>query len=102
MNKLFVSVTLFSTLASAAAAAVFEVRNAGHESRSGDPVVITCMDGETRPEVGNSPVVEMDVQGALAAPLSMGYTVFSGEACIQQFEDAAQENGWDYIITPVQ
>ena len=101
--KLMVSIAFsFGTLASSATAEVFEIRLAGHENRSGNPVVITCMDGETRPEVGDSPVVEMDVSGALAAPVSMGYPVFSGEACIQEFEDAAQENGWDYVIRPIQ
>ncbi len=60
------------------------------------------MEGETKPSaLGDGPVMELRVAGALAAPVSFEYVVYSGEACVGEFEDAAEQNGWDYVMTPV-
>lgn len=94
------SAALFA--ASAASAQVYEVRLAGYEIKPNDPVILTCLDGAGPVGLDSSNTLEMNVNGALAVPISFGHRVIVGEACVADFEAAAAENGWDYVITPLE
>jgi hypothetical protein len=88
--------------ASSANAQVYMVRADGQDIRPHAPVVLTCLEDETRPDTGAAPTLQMRVDGALAAPVRFGHAVYVGSACVTRFEEAAEENGWSYVITPVE
>ncbi|WP_168017135.1 hypothetical protein [Halomonas salinarum] len=88
--------------ASAAGAQIYEVQLADDEISPNEPVILTCLDGAEPVTLDSSNTLEMSVDGALAAPISFGYRVIVGEACVADFESTADENGWDYVITPLE
>lgn len=101
MHRMIFTCSAMILAASAASAQLYMVKLADYDSRPGNPVVLTCLEGAAPPVTGSSPTIELAVSGALAVPVTYGYPVIVGEPCVAEFEEAAEENGWDYVITPL-
>ncbi len=101
LHRMIFTCSAMTLAASAAHAQLYMVTLADLESRPGSPVVVTCLDGATLPEMGSSITLEMSVSGALAAPITYETPVIVGASCVAEFEEAAEKNGWDYVIIPL-